>query len=39
MLLLVRNDGVVVDVVREPSPDTRLESALVDLAPAGPNQT
>jgi hypothetical protein len=38
-LLLVRDDGVVVDVVREPTPDTRLEGALVDLAPAGPNQT
>ena len=33
-IVLVRNDGVVVDVVRDPTPDTRIESALVDLAPA-----
>ena len=32
-LLLVRNDGVVVDVVRDPTPTMRLESALVDLVP------
>ncbi len=38
-LLLVRDDGVVVDVVRDPAPDTRLEGALVDLAPTGPSQT
>jgi hypothetical protein len=38
-LLLVRDDGVVVDVVRDPPPDTRLEGALIDLAAAGANQT
>lgn len=38
-LLLVRDDGVVVDVVRNPTPDTRLESGLVDLVPAVASQT
>lgn len=33
-LLLVRDDGVVVDVVRHPAPDVHLESALVELVPA-----
>jgi hypothetical protein len=32
-LLLVRDDGVVVDIVRDPVPDIRLEGALVDLVP------
>jgi hypothetical protein len=38
-LLLVRNDGVVVDVVRDPTPDTRLEGDLVELVTAGAGQT
>ncbi len=38
-LLLVRDDGVVVDVVRDPTPDTRLEGGLVELVPAGASQT
>jgi hypothetical protein len=38
-LLLVRDDGVVVDVVRDPTPETRLEGGLVQLAPAGTTQT
>jgi hypothetical protein len=33
-LLLVRDDGVVVQVVRDPTPDTRIEAALVEMAPA-----
>ena len=33
-LLLVRDDGVVVDVVRHPTTDVHLESALVELVPA-----
>ena len=33
-IVLVRDDGVVVDVVRDPTPDTRIEGALVDMAPA-----
>lgn len=32
-LLLVRDDGVVVDVVRHPPPDVSLASALVELVP------
>jgi hypothetical protein len=32
-LLLVRDDGVVVDIVRDPVPDIRLDGALVDLVP------
>ena len=32
-LLLVRADGAVVDVVRNPAPGMRLESALVELVP------
>lgn len=38
-LLLVRNDGVVADVVRNPTPDTRLEGALVELVPTGASST
>lgn len=38
-LLLVRNDGVVVDVVRDLTPNTRLEGSLVELVPAGASQT
>jgi hypothetical protein len=33
-LLLVRDDGVVVDVVRDPTPDTHIEAALVELVPS-----
>jgi hypothetical protein len=33
-LLLVRDDGVVVDVVRDPTPDTRIEASLVELVPS-----
>ena len=33
-IVLVRDDGVAVDVVRDPTPDTRIEAALVDMAPA-----
>jgi len=33
-LLLVRDDGVVVDVVRNPTPDTHIEAALVELVPS-----
>ncbi|MEO8556457.1 MAG: hypothetical protein ABI474_07275 [Actinomycetota bacterium] len=33
-IVLVRNDGVVVDVVRDPTPETRIEGALVSMAPA-----
>lgn len=33
-LLLVRDDGVVVDVVRDPAPGVHLEPALVELVPA-----
>jgi len=33
-VVLVRNDGVVVDVVRDATPGTRIEGALVDMAPA-----
>lgn len=32
-LLMVRDDGVVVDAVRDPLPGVRLESALVELVP------
>ncbi|HEX5017824.1 MAG TPA: hypothetical protein VFX15_09595 [Actinomycetes bacterium] len=32
-LLLVRADGVVVDILRDPPPNLRLESALVNLVP------
>jgi hypothetical protein len=38
-LLLVRDDGVVVDVVRDPTPQTHLEGGLVELAPARTSQT
>lgn len=38
-LLLVRDDGVVVDVRRDPTPETHLEAGLVELAPAGTSQT
>jgi hypothetical protein len=38
-LLLVRNDGVVVDVVRDPTLTTHLEGTLVQLVPAGGSQT
>lgn len=33
-IVLVRDDGVVIDVVRDAIPDTRIEGSLVDLAPA-----
>lgn len=33
-LLLVRDDGVVVDVVRNPTPDTHIEASLVELVPS-----
>jgi hypothetical protein len=33
-LLLVRDDGVVLDVVRNPTPDTHIEAALVKLVPS-----
>lgn len=33
-IVLVRDDGVVVDVVRDATPDTRIEGGLVDMAPA-----
>lgn len=38
-LLLVRDDGIVVDVERDPTPDVRLEGDLVGLAPGGTSQT
>jgi hypothetical protein len=34
VMLLVRDDGVVVDIVSDPVPDVRLDGALVDLVPA-----
>jgi hypothetical protein len=33
-LLLVRDDGMVVDIVRDPTPDTHIEAALVELVPS-----
>ncbi len=38
-LLLVRDDGVVADVVRNPTADTHLEVGLVELVPAEASQT